>query len=106
MDAALMSGRKNYMNEATMSYGRAGGGSERGISGHGNTAATQEHQGPRPAHASSVPRSTTGDGIELNVARGFLSDAVSGRDRIPYLHECPLGRVGLLAGAERGVVGA
>src|ERR1700748_2462765 len=55
------------------------------------------------------PRSAISGGfelVELNVARGLLRDAVSGRDRIPYLHECPLGRVGLLAGAERGVVGA
>ena len=42
----------------------------------------------------------------LNVARGFLRDAVSGRDRIPHLDEGLLGRVGPLAGAERGVVGA
>ena len=44
--------------------------------------------------------------IDLDVAGGFPRDAVSGRDRIPHLHEGLLGRVGPAAGAERGVVGA
>jgi hypothetical protein len=46
--------RKNYMNGSTMSYGRAGGGSGRGISGHENAPATQEHQGLRSNQAPFV----------------------------------------------------
>jgi acyl-CoA synthetase (AMP-forming)/AMP-acid ligase II len=65
-------------------------------------ALTPATRGARAAAHDQLRRS----GIESDVARGFLRDAVSGRDRIPHLHEYLLGRVGLLAGAERGVVGA
>src|SRR4029077_12551296 len=62
---------------------------------------------PQPAREDRPQRAGLSRGpFGLNVARGLLRDAVSGRDRIPYLDERLLGRVGPLAGAERGVVGA